>query len=1236
MMLATFLFFSAIQWNRVSRSGGSGPFQPDERVAETEGHSRIPEEAAPPADPSGIATARAENDQAPAPGSPTPTVRKPEKRNARVSASTVPPARILFGDRPGDGHLVLSLDEFVRRKQNGKESWEKLDPAATIETLAARLEALAGDDIILPVAYPEAGPKNAATRRLVTRDLRVLADQSGADRLARQHGLEPVASPALVGNERLFRARDPIAALAVAGELRALAPASRATVVLAANRSKRALPNDPLVTSQWHLKKTAESAIGTDVNVEPVWNYPGTGNRGTGIRVGIIDDGVQTNHPDFAGNIDTTNDKDWNGNGGLGDTDPSPETGDDHGTPCAGNVAARGNNGIGVAGTAPEAVIVGMRLISGSPTDVQEAEAMLWRNDIIPIKSNSWGPEDDGITLEAPGTSTLAAFQTATSNGRGGRGTILLFAGGNGAIKEDNSNKDGYANSIYTIAVGAINNQGTRAEYSERGANLVVCAPSDGSASQLAITTTDRTGADGYATGDYTTNSYDTGFGGTSSATPTVAGIVALVLQANPNLGWRDVQEILMKSARKVDLASSEWITNGGGFNFNHNYGAGLVDAAAAVTLATGWTNLGTATTSQSSQTALNVSIPDNNTTGITRTFSLASSNIRVEHVTLNLTINHTARGDLDIRLVSPYGTESRLAEVHGDGGNNYSNWTFSSVRHWGESSNGTWTLKISDRAAADTGTLASATLTVHGTSLSTPNNPPTITAASLTASGTAYADVPLGIASITASDPEGQPITYTYQWQSNADGLNYISTGPTTATLPASAANAAKLWRCVITPSDGNRTGTPFTTAAVNLVARPVTSAQTGSAYSYQSGLVLRGNAPTGPAPRRAIINEFSQGPNAVVGQTSEWIEILTLETTSLAYWDLQDSGTDLLVFIDTAVWDNIPAGTLIVIYNGGQPKDPALPADDTDPSDGRMVVSSTNPVYFDATYDPWIALGNSGDAIRLSDDAGTLVDSISYGNNATGTPQLGSVGNNRAAAFTGGSSADAEVLANWSVLGLAQTTPGLANGGSNTTWINSLRSPTPAQFRLGAGANVPAGLSINPTTGVLSGTIGATVAAGNYAIVIERFNGFGEVVSQSYVLAISTASVGFQGWIGGYPGLGVTTPVGDPDGDGLPNLVEYLLHNQSPAAADAGGAVVPGQAPGQITLTWRESTTTTGATLAPEWSNHPAGSSWSTSGITIQTLENLPTNRLRRATLLVDPAHPKRFLRLRASTMP
>lgn len=203
--------------------------------------------------------------------------------------------------------------------------------------------------------------------------------------------------------------------------------------MLAKQQSKRALPNDPLIGNQWHLKFASQSGAvaGTDVNIDTVWAYPtaGAGQRGRGIYVGIVDDGLETAHPDLAANVDTAIDKDWNGN----DADPNPGTGDDHGTACAGNVAAVGNNTVGVSGTAPEAKLVGMRLISATAGDSAEAEAMTYRSagtaPILQILSNSWGPADDGATLEAPGALTVAALKSAVETGRGGKGTIIMWAG---------------------------------------------------------------------------------------------------------------------------------------------------------------------------------------------------------------------------------------------------------------------------------------------------------------------------------------------------------------------------------------------------------------------------------------------------------------------------------------------------------------------------------------------------------------------------------------------------------------------------------------------------------------------------------------------------------------------------------------------------------------------------------------------------------------------------------------
>jgi subtilisin-like proprotein convertase family protein len=1020
-------------------------------------------------------------------------VRPPRVPKAPQAALETGRAWQIADSSAGERSFVIALNEAVLRDADGKESFVPLDPPASEETLRARLETLAADRGLAawPVAYLAGEARSEATRRILTPDLRVHAEAADPNEIARTAGVVIKDLPAYAPGWAVLEAADPLAALDALDRLRASGHVS-ADVLLAVQRQKRAMPNDTLIAQQWHLRNTQSTR--THVNVETAWNFPGSGMRGTGIRIGIIDDGMQTAHPDLTTNVDTANDKDWNGN----DNDPNPGSGDDHGTACAGNAAARGNNSLGVSGTAPAATLVGLRLIAASVTDAQEAEAMAWRNDIIQIKNNSWGPDDTGSNVEAPGPLTASAFANGTQSGRGGRGTIYLWAGGNGGDSEDNSNYDGYANSIHTIAVGASDSTGNRSSFSEPGANIVIVAPSSG---VTGITTTDRTGSVGYSSGDYAND-----FGGTSSATPTAAGVVALMLEKNPNLGWRDVQEILIRSAYKIKPTDAGWSQNGAGISFNHDFGAGLVDATAAVNLANGWTNLQaqqTSTQTQSNSTA----IPDNNATGITRSFNFSATNLRVEHATVRLNITHPYRGDLEISLTSPSGMVSRLAEDRSDGNDNYSNWTFTSVRHWGENASGTWTLKIADRSSSDTGTLTSATITLYGSSvalvnpaplvqitsplngavfspgtpvdvvvsaedltgsgtpgvinlvellqngvvvdsknappyqftlspapgshtlvaratdsegatgtsasisISVANQAPVITAAALNAGPQAYADEGLAVDSITASDPENSPLDYAYQWQASVDGASYENVAEfTAAALPPSAGLAAKLWRCRITASDGETTSAPFLTAATNLLKRPPPSAALGGTFSHDTGLVLRGGSST--ITRQALINEFSQGP---VGDSSEWIEILTLQPGSLAYWDIQDANGDMLVFNDAPVWDNIPAGTTIVIYNGTAAKDPLLPADDSDPADGRLVLSSTNPAFFDADFDAWPSLSNTGDSIFLNDGDANTIHELAYGTSTAATPNIGSVGSGQAAYYIGGDDTGADIAANW-----------------------------------------------------------------------------------------------------------------------------------------------------------------------------------------------------------------------------
>jgi subtilisin-like proprotein convertase family protein len=356
-------------------------------------------------------------------------------------------------------------------------------------------------------------------------------------------------------------------------------------------------------------------------------------------------------------------------------------------------------------------------LIAGNVSDADEAEALSWKNDLIHLYSNSWGPSDDGSDLRDAGPLVKQALASGATTGRGGKGSIWLWAAGNGGDVQDNSNYDGYANSIYTISVAALNDTGVRSAYSEPGANLLICAPSnDSTGSHRGITTTTTNGG------------YTHSFGGTSSATPLAAGVVALLLESNPNLGWRDVKEILLRTATKVHSAHADWVNNSAGYHFNHEYGAGLINAQAAVALASGWTNLGPQTTHPTSQTGLSVAIPDNSATGVTRTFNVPGAvAMRVEHATLRVTATHGRRGDLEITLTSPAGTASKLFVSHAGDSNLDLDWIFSSVRHWGETAAGNWTMKIADRAGGTTGTLTSATLTLYGANTAPPTNPPVI-----------------------------------------------------------------------------------------------------------------------------------------------------------------------------------------------------------------------------------------------------------------------------------------------------------------------------------------------------------------------------------------------------------------------------------------------------------------------------------------------------------------------------
>ncbi len=403
-----------------------------------------------------------------------------------------------------------------------------------------------------------------------------------------------------------------------------------------------------------------------------------------------------------------------------------------HGTAVAGVAAAVGGNGEGVSGGAPEADLAEIQLTAEKVTDEKIAKAVSHAHDGIDIYNNSWKPADSFVS---PGLS-LAALENNALQGRDGLGNINIFAAGNDGWDGGDVNYNPFANSRYVIPVAAIDYQGKQSWYSEPGASLLVSAYSSSAyqdGSSVGITTTDLVNGEGYDEGNYTDR-----FGGTSSSAPLVSGIVALMLETNPNLTWRDVQHILVDTAEQNDNPDSDWVQNGAGRWVNHKYGFGAVDATLAVEAAMdwqivepevsitsgaidilGWDGEGNIRHQIGDRLPKNdttgVEIPDLDTTGITDAITIYED-IAIEKIELVFDADGLYRGDLEIVLISPDGTESVLAQPRFDDGTSYDKWVFTSSRHWGESSLGEWKLQVRDLMGGDVGTWNGWKLNFYGT----------------------------------------------------------------------------------------------------------------------------------------------------------------------------------------------------------------------------------------------------------------------------------------------------------------------------------------------------------------------------------------------------------------------------------------------------------------------------------------------------------------------------------------
>ncbi|KQV30369.1 hypothetical protein ASC93_27875 [Massilia sp. Root335] len=470
------------------------------------------------------------------------------------------------------------------------------------------------------------------------------------------------------------------------------------------------VPTDEFFREQWYLFTT---------NVEYAWAHA----TGRGIKVAVLDQGIDATNPDLVPNVDLD----------LGRVALSLLPGgapvnptDNHGTEVAGVIAAARNND-GIVGVAYNAQLVSLYTPFSSEWPTEFANAFHYAAG-VDVLNDSWGftsrmrtdtdwafYDNANDPLFAP---LFAALHDLAATGRNGLGTVVVQSAGNGYDYGDDTNLHNFQNSRYIITVGAVKYAGTLSYFSTMGASILVAAPGGaGYGDYASILTTDRSGAAG-------TTGTDLAFAdGTSFSAPIVSGIVALMLQVNPHLGYRDVQQILAYTAQQVGTpdkwaanGAHDW--NGGGLQYGDDVqatGFGVVDALAAVRLAATWE--GAPRTSANvvdvvASKTVNEAIPDNTGKFEYSAIDIDSSAV-VERVDVAVNITHPFIGDLEIALMSPSGTTSYLmyrpaqGALSAVGSNQHDiHFTFDTVLDWGESAQGRWTLAVIDLATGNAGTL--------------------------------------------------------------------------------------------------------------------------------------------------------------------------------------------------------------------------------------------------------------------------------------------------------------------------------------------------------------------------------------------------------------------------------------------------------------------------------------------------------------------------------------------------
>lgn len=489
-------------------------------------------------------------------------------------------------------------------------------------------------------------------------------------------------------------------------------------------------PKDPLYPQQWHLNHRGGNSLVSYSHIfaEPAWDIT-RGNRS--IVVAVMDDSVDVNHPDFQGPGKIVAPRDFKGNDFL----PLPEEIDDnHGTACAG-VAVAEENGKGGVGVAPGCALMPLRT-TGYLDDEGMEDLFGWAvENGAAVISCSWGPAANEFPLSLR---MSAALSNAATRGRQGKGCVIVFAAGNSnrplnatvtekgwpgnQLEGPTRWLNGFAVHPDVIAVAASTSLSKKAAYSNWGAEISVCAPSNnappmvppavsGNFPGLGIVTTDRPGAAGYSWNDSTSD-----FGGTSSACPVVAGVAALILAANPDLTASEVRQILQQTADKItdSQPDSQFGLRRGTYETGGRsdwFGYGKVNAFKAVQAATQRKTSAVAGSRQLvQQNANRQAIPDYDLRGMVSAMQISDASL-VRDIRVLVDIEHPFLGDLTVSLITPkgqtivlqgrtLGSQTRLQTT-------YSLQTTPLLKQvLNQPAQGQWQLKVVDGAVLDTGTL--------------------------------------------------------------------------------------------------------------------------------------------------------------------------------------------------------------------------------------------------------------------------------------------------------------------------------------------------------------------------------------------------------------------------------------------------------------------------------------------------------------------------------------------------